>query len=192
MLRPWKTLARRVLLSRPPWIEVGDERVELPDGRIVEDYPWVRTRDFAVVVAITPDRQVVLERGYKHGPRSVAVSLPAGYIERGEAPIGTARRELLEETGYEADEWRALGSFTEHGNYGICVEHAFLALGARRARDASANEHDELEELEVFTAPLSEALAMLGDGRIVQLASASALALAALAVRPSASGSRAP
>jgi ADP-ribose pyrophosphatase len=184
VLRPWKTLARRVLLSRPPWIEVGDERVELPDGRIVEDYPWVRTRDFAVVVAITPDRQVVLERGYKHGPRSVAVSLPAGYIEPGEAPIDAARRELREETGYEADEWRALGSFTEHGNYGICIEHAFLALGARRARDASANEHDELEELEVFTAPLSEALAMMGDGRIVQLASASALALAGLAIHP--------
>ena len=137
-----------------------------------------------MVVAITPDRQVVLERGYKHGPRSVAVSLPAGYIERGEAPIDAARRELREETGYEADEWRALGSFTEHGNYGICIEHAFLALGARRARDASANEHDELEELEVFTAPLSEALAMMGDGRIVQLASASALALAGLAIDP--------
>jgi len=53
MIRPWKVLARRVLLSRPPWIEVGDERIELPDGRVVEDYPWIRTRDFAIVVAIT-------------------------------------------------------------------------------------------------------------------------------------------
>lgn len=181
-----------MLLSRLPWIEVGDERVELPDGRVIDDFPWIRTRDFAIVVAITPEQQVVLERSYKHGPRRVAVALPAGYTEEGEKPIDTARRELREETGYEADEWRSLGSFTVDGNYGLCVEHAFLALDARRVDGASATATGDLEEIEVFTAPLSEALAMMGDGRIVQLASASALALAALAVRPNASGSRAP
>jgi len=192
VLRPWKVLARRVLLSRPPWIEVGDEQVELPDGRVIEDFPWIRTRDFAIVVAITPQQQVVLERSYKHGPRRVAVALPAGYTEHGEQPIDTARRELREETGYEANEWRSLGSFTVDGNYGVCVEHAFLALDARRIDTAGTTSSGDLEEIEVFTVSLREALAMLDAGEIVQLSSASALALAALAVRPSASGSRAP
>lgn len=183
MIRRWKVLARRVLLSRPPWIEVGDERVELPDGRVVEDYPWIRTRDFAIVVAITPLGQVVLERAYKHGHRSVAVALPAGYTEEGESPIDTARRELREETGYEAEDWRSLGSFTVDGNYGLCVEHAFLALAAHRPINTSATPTGDLEDIEVFTASLQEALAMLEAGEVAQLSTASALALAALAMQ---------
>jgi len=184
VLRPWKILARRVLLSRPPWIEVGDEQVELPDGRVIEDFPWIRTRDFAIVVAITPKQQVVLERSYKHGPRRVAVALPAGYVEEDEAPIDTARRELREETGYEAEDWRSLGSFTVDGNYGVCVEHAFLALDARRIEGVSETPTGDLEEIEVFTVSLREALAMLAAGDVVQLSSASALALAGLAMPP--------
>ena len=183
-MRPWKVLARRVLVSRPPWIEVGDERVQLPDGRVVEDYPWIRTRDFAIVVAITPLGQVVLERAYKHGHRSVAVALPAGYTEQGERPIDTARRELREETGYEADEWRSLGSFTVDGNYGLCVEHAFLARNARRSENASTSPTGDLEDIEVFTASLPEALAMLEAGDVAQLSTAAALALAGLALQP--------
>ena len=183
MSRPWKVLTRRVLLSRPPWIEVGDERVELPNGRVVEDYPWIRTRDFAIVVAITPLGQVVLERAYKHGHRSVAVALPAGYTEEGESPIDTARRELREETGYEAEDWRSLGSFTVDGNYGLCAEHAFLALGAYRPTSASATPTGDLEDIEVFTASLRDALEMLEDGQVAQLSTAAALALAALALQ---------
>jgi len=151
---------------------------------VVEDYPWIRTRDFAIVVAITPLRQVVLERAYKHGHRSVAVALPAGYTEEGELPIDTARRELREETGYEAEDWRSLGSFTVDGNYGLCVEHAFLALDARRPDSASTTPSGDLEDIEVFTASLREALAMLEAGSVAQLSTASALALAALAMRP--------
>ena len=181
-MRPWKTLARRVLLSRPPWIEVGVERVELPDGRVIDEFPWVRTRDFAMAVAITPRGEVVLERSYKHGPRRVALSLPAGYLEPGEAPDETARRELREETGYTADDWRPLGSFTVDGNYGVCTEHVFLARNARRAGEAGGGGHDDLEEIEVLTLPFADALAALAQGEIAQLSSAAALALAAVAL----------
>lgn len=181
-MRPWKTLARRVLLSRLPWLEVGDERIELPDGRVIDEFLWVRTREFAIVAAITPDGQVVLERSYKHGPRHVAVALPAGYLEESESPIDTARRELLEETGYEADEWKSLGSFTVDGNYGVSVAHAFLATNAQRARDPGGAGHDDLEDIELFTLPLSEAIALIEHGEVAQLSSAAALALAAVAL----------
>ena len=181
-MRPWKVLARRVLLSRPPWMEVGVERVELPDGRTVDEFLWIKTRDFALVVAITVDRQVVLERSYKHGVRRVALSLPAGYVEAGEAPDQAARRELREETGYVSDDWLSLGSFTVDGNYGVCTEHIFLARDARRSVEAGGAGHDDLEEIEVLTMPLHEALAALERGEVAQLSSAAALALAAIAV----------
>jgi ADP-ribose pyrophosphatase len=180
LVRPWKVLARRVLLSRPPWLEVASERVELSDGRVVDEFLWVKTRDFAMTVAMTPDGRVVLERSYKHGPGRIALSLPAGYVEAGEVPEGAARRELLEETGYRSDDWRSLGSFTVDGNYGVCTEHIFLARNAQLASEAGGAGHDDLEEIEVLTLPFEAALAALGRGEIAQLSSAAALALVAV------------
>lgn len=161
-------------------MEVGVERVELPGGRVVDEFLWVNTRDFAMAVAMTPDGRVVLERSYKHGPRRVALSLPAGYVDTGEMPDQAARRELQEETGYTSDEWRLLGSFTVDGNYGVCTAHIFLARNARRSSEAGGSGHDDLEQIEVLTLPLDDALAAVARGEIAQLSSAAALALAAL------------
>lgn len=169
-------------------MEVGTECVELPDGRTVDDFLWVKTRDFAMAVAVTLDGRVVLECSYKHGPRRVALSVPAGYVEVGETPDQAARRELLEETGYTSDEWRLLGSFTVDGNYGVCTAHIFLARSARLLSEAGGAGHDDLEQIEVLTLPLDDAVAAVARGEIAQLSSAAALALAADAL----SGAHAP
>ncbi len=179
--RPWKSLARRRRLSRPPWLEVGEERVALPDGREIDGFPWIRTRDFAIAVALTEDERVIVERSYRHGVRAVALSLPAGYLEAGEDPLAAAKRELREETGYEADTWTPLGSYVVDGNYGVGAEHAFLARGARRTTQPASN---DLEETELLFMPLNEVLAALRRGEIAQLASAAALGLAVLALEP--------
>ena len=163
-------------------MDVGTERVQLPDGRVVDDFLWIKTRDFAIVVAVNAKGEVILERSYKHGPRRVAVSLPAGYLEAGESPLDTARRELLEETGHVADAWAALGSFTVDGNYGVSTEHVFLAERARRVSEPGSAGHDDLEEIELLKIPLADAIALLDQGEVAQLSSAAALALAALAL----------
>ena len=161
-------------------MEAGVERVELPDGRTVDEFLWIRTRDFAMAVAVTPDGQVVLERSYKHGPRRVALALPAGYVEDAETPDQAVRRELREETGYTSEDWRLLGSFTVDGNYGVCTAHIFLARNARLAGKAAGS--DDLEEIEVLTLPLADALAAVARGDVAQLSSAAGLALAAVAI----------
>ena len=174
-MRAWKTLARRVILSYHPWMEIAVERVELPDGKVIDEFLSVKTRDFAMVVAVTDDGRIVMERSYKHGVRRVALSLPAGYLEAGEPPLEAAKRELLEETGYEARSWQALGSFVVDGNYGVCTEHAFLAHGARKIREPNAG---DLEEITIELHARDEILVALRSGEIAQLASAAALGLA--------------
>ena len=178
MIRPWKTLARRILLRRPPWLEIGEEDVELPDGRVIENFNWIATRDFAIVVPLTDDGHTILVRSYKHGVRAVALSFPAGYLEPGEDPLAAARRELREETGYEAPEWIPLGSFVVDGNYGSGAMHAFLATGARKVTEPDSG---DLEEMALERVTWDEAVAALRQGEVKQLASAAALGLACLA-----------
>lgn len=178
-MNAWRTLARRVVLSYAPWMEVAVEKVELPGGRVIDEFLSVRTRDFAIVVAFTLDGRIVMERSYKHGTRRVALSLPAGYLEPGEVPLIAAQRELREETGYVADDWTPLGSWVVDGNYGVCTEHAFVAHGARKITDANAG---DLEEIEIELHTVDEARAALGSGDIAQLSTAAAIAAALLRV----------
>ncbi len=185
LMRPWRTLARRTLLSRPPWLEVGDERVALPDGREVDGFLWIRTRDFAAMVAITEGNDVILVRSYKHGPRTVSLAVPAGYIEPAEEPLAAAKRELREETGYASDEWASLGSYVVDGNYGVGTEHIFLARAARKVSEPASG---DLEEMEIVIVPLAEISEYVRRGEVVQLSSVAALAIAEQMLRSRASG----
>ena len=174
-MRPWRTLARRTLLSRPPWMEVGEERVGLPDGREVDGFLWVRTRDFVAIVAVTERDEVVLIRSYKHGPRTVSLAVPAGYIEESEDPLAAAKRELQEETGYTSSEWSSLGRYVVDGNYLVATEHIFVARAATKVAEPASG---DLEEMEVVLVPLAEISGYVRRGEVVQLSSAAALAIA--------------
>jgi len=178
VIQPWKTLARRVLLRRPPWIEIGEEDVQLPDGRVVERFSWITLREFAIVVPLTTDDHTILIRSYKHGVRGISRSFPAGYLEAGEEPLAGAKRELLEETGWAADDWVPLGRFVVDGNYGSGAMHAYLATAARQVAEP---ESGDLEEMELERISWADAIAALQRGEIKQLASAAALGLACLA-----------
>jgi len=84
-------------------MEVAEERVLLPDGREVDGFLSVGTRDFAAIVAITDRAEVVLIRSYKHGPRSISLAVPAGYLEEGEDALAAARRELRDRIAQHID-----------------------------------------------------------------------------------------
>ncbi len=178
-IRPWRTLARRVLLERPPWFTVGEETVELPDGKIVEGFGWIKMLDFAVIVPITPDGRTILIRSYKHGVGAVSLSLPGGGFQSGEEPLAGAKRELREETGFEADEWIPLGRYVVDPNRGCGAMHAFLARGVRKVREP---ESGDLEEQELVLLPFADARARLRAGEVAQLSTAAALGLAAIAL----------
>ena len=104
------------------------------------------------------DDQFVMVRGYKHAAHRSVLSPAAGMIDEGETPLEAARRELLEETGYAADDWEKLGEFVTDGNRHCGTMHLFYARGAV---EVQAPEQDEFELLtrELFSAAqLSDAL----------------------------------
>ena len=176
--RNWETLSRREVADGRPWLRLWAEAVQLPDGRVVADYFTIEMPDYVVVVALTADGRVVVERNYKHGPRRVCLNLPAGYVEPGEDPLAAARRELLEETGYVAQEWLALGGFTNDGNRGCGMGHLFLARQARKVAEPDAG---DLEEMEIDLVSLDEVIEAVRRGDVAVLSVAAAIGLAVAA-----------
>jgi ADP-ribose pyrophosphatase len=153
-LIPWKVLDTRMLLDCSPWFRVVADDVLLPNGQRVDGYYRIEAMDFVMIFPLADDGRVLAMRGYKHGPGRVIYQLPAGYLDQeGEPPLACARRELLEETGHEADEWHALGRLSTSGNRGMGYAHLFLARGLHAV---ALPDSGDLETLVVEWLPLEE------------------------------------
>jgi ADP-ribose pyrophosphatase len=142
-------------------LKVHRDTVRLPDGS-QGDREYIRHPGAVAVVALFEDGQVLLERQFRWPTRRVFIEIPAGKLEPGEPRLDTARRELLEETGYVAQEWTRLGLI--HTGIGYTDETIELFLAKRLTE--KTRKLDAGEFLEVFRAPFDEAIAMVRDGRI--------------------------
>lgn len=172
----WRVIASQVLLDRPPWLRVIEQKVELPNGVVIDGYLLAPGRDYAMIVAVTPARDVLLVRQYKHGIGRELLEFPAGYIDASdEDPLACAKRELLEETGFQADSWTSLGAFCIDSNRGPTSAHLFLAQNAVLA---GAPKLDDTETLTMTTLPLHDVPALLATGAAPSIACAAAWALA--------------
>jgi len=177
-MQPWKTVSRKTILNHSRYLVVESHAVQLPDGRVIPDWPWVITPDFVNVVAVTEDDQFLLFRQTKYGIEGTSLAPVGGYIEPGEDPLAAAQRELLEETGYQASDWISLGEYQVGGNRGIARAHLFLALGAQEKVEPNSDDLEEQQLLSLDRPRVEEALAA-GEFKCLPWATAVALALLA-------------
>lgn len=103
--KPWQTLSYSQVLATP-YLKIRCEQVAVPDGPVIPDYYIIENRGWVGIVPLTADRRFLINRQYKHGIGEVVLEFPAGGIDVGEedTPQQTARRELMEETGYSYDD----------------------------------------------------------------------------------------
>ena len=174
---PWRVIERREVFAVPGQISIEVETVELPDGRRVDDYWQIRLADFVVVFAETAAGAIICLRQYRHGPRRQSLELIAGRIEGDEDPLAAARRELLEESGYVSQDWRALGTYTVSATQGIATAHLFRAGGAVAQQAPSSG---DLEEAIVALLTPDQLIAALRRGEIVTGTHLAAVAVAML------------
>lgn len=174
-MQPWKTLSRQIRLVQSSFLTVESHTVELPDGRIIPDWPWVIKPDFVNVVAVTAEGKFLCFRQTKYGIEGTSLAPVGGHIEAREDPLDAAKRELLEETGYEAPEWIHLGSYRVDANSGVATGHLFLAC---KARCSSAIIHSDLEEQELLYLDQHEMETALANGEFKVFAWTAIVALA--------------
>ena len=175
MMQNWKTLSRQTILDQGKFLRVENHVVQLPDGRIIENWPWVITPDFINVVAITPEEKYLIFRQTKYSVEGTSLAPVGGYLEPEEKPLAAAKRELLEETGCAAEQWTSLGSYPIDGNRGAGTAHFFLACGAQ---PVAAIDADDLEEQKLLFLSRNEVEQALGAGEFKLLPWATIVALA--------------
>lgn len=142
-------------------VDLGIERVALPDGRSL-DLEVVRHPGGAAAVAVDDAGRVCLVRQFRHAAGGWVWEVPAGKRDGDEAPEVTARRELDEEAGVRAGRWQPLGAILP--TPGFCDERVHLFL----ARDLVRTEvrHGAHERIEVHWVPLGDAVARAEAGAI--------------------------
>ena len=130
-----------------------------PTGEREHDFYVIEAGDWINVIPLTRAGEVVMIEQYRHGSEDVTLEIPGGMVDEGETAAEAAARELLEETGYAAEEVVALGRVRPnpaiHNNW----LHTFLARGARFSR---APAFDSTEHCAVRLVPLADV-----DGHIV-------------------------
>lgn len=180
-LETWRTQSRRPVLQAGDgrFLKVEYHAVALPDGQVIDEWPWLITPDFVNVVAETTEGTFICFRQTKYAVDGVSLAVTGGYMEPGEDPLAAAQRELLEETGYTAPDWVFLGEYVVDGNRGAGNAYLYLARGAEWQQPIDADDLEEQQILLLSRAEVSAAL-LRGEFRVLPWATAVALALARL------------
>lgn len=152
------------------FFKVYKDAVRLPDGS-ESTREFIRHPGAVLIVPLFDDGRVLLERQFRYPPGLELIEVPAGKREAGEDPLETAKRELLEETGYVAADWKHVGMIRNAIGYSDETIEMFVARGLEK-REAKL---DVGEFLEVIGLPFDEAIAMVRDGRISDAKSVAAL-----------------
>jgi len=142
-------------------VRLALETVTLPNGEVAE-LEIIHHPGGAAVVALDAERRVCLLRQFRHAAGGWLWELPAGKLDGGEAPLACAQRELQEEAGCQARDWRSLGRIVSSPGVFTEVIHLFLARGLA-AVPAAAGAH---EVFEVHWIDWREARRMAQDGEI--------------------------
>jgi 8-oxo-dGTP pyrophosphatase MutT (NUDIX family) len=160
--KPWKLISS----DRKASFRIFDLRIDRacsPRTDKVYDFTILETTHWVNVIPLTPRNEVVLIRQYRHGTREVTMEIPGGIVESKDSPVVAAKRELLEETGYEASEMLPLGFV--HPNPAFLNNRCYSFLG-KDVRRVGKQTQDEKEDIEVLLRPLGDIPHLIEEGAI--------------------------
>jgi ADP-ribose pyrophosphatase len=182
----WKTLSRTRVSDYGWRLKIEKHHLVTGSGEEISDWMWVHSPPFVNVIVCTTEGTWIVFKQTKYaigellGKDVISLAPVGGYVEKGEDPLGCAKRELLEEIGYVSDEWIQLSGdkgLVTDANRGSGVAHLFLAKNSRKVGKSGTS--DDLEEqimVELSTAEIEDAV-LRGEFKCQSWAACIALAL---------------
>ncbi len=129
MIKPWPRIRSQSVQSFRVFSIRTDTTVS-PRTGIEHDFYVIETQDWVNIIPLTADHRVVMIRQYRHGSREVTLEIPGGLVDPGETPEEAAVRELLEETGYQAEKVEKIG--VSNPNPAIFNNRCYTFRGSKR------------------------------------------------------------
>jgi ADP-ribose pyrophosphatase len=163
-MQKWKKIRRNVLLEHPR-LRIVEDDVALPDG-VMTKYIHFDGQKSAATVLVIKDDAVLMQREYSYPPDKIMLQLPCGAIEEGENPMETAKRELVEESGYTAPKLELIGSYYHDNRRSNAKMYVYLATDAVSCEKIGGDPQEFIESFWMSLAILSKSIA---DGTIDNL-----------------------
>jgi len=162
-LKEWPLVTSETLLSLRVF-ELRRNRCRSPRTGAEHDFFVLSGRDWCNTVPLTDDGEVVLIRQFRHGTRETTLEIPGGIIDPGDAsPAEAARRELLEETGCEANIIESIGVVAPNPAIQSNACYSFVARGVKQVAEPKL---DAAEDIEVVRLPLHEIPRRIAAGEV--------------------------
>ena len=171
----WEEISREHIIQ-DEWIDFRRSAYRYPDGRVFSPYYSYSRRDYTVIVASDTEGDYLCVRQFRQGIKVVTTEFPAGGIERSDSKeygertaaedaLACAKRELMEETGYESSDWTHL--LTIPANATISDNYAYVFM-AKNCRKAGEQHLDETEYLNVVKLTAKDIEELIRTGRFQQ------------------------
>lgn len=157
-ITPWKILNSRHIHPR-----FRIDTVELASGRTFEPVV-LEFRSWANVLALTKNNEVVLVKQYRHGVQEDLLEFPGGIVDDGESPLEGIRRELMEETGYSAENLVEVGRIYPNPALPHNTLFCYVATDVEKVGE---QHFDDTEEIEVQLLPLDELIELAKSGKFL-------------------------
>ncbi|AFZ34587.1 NUDIX hydrolase [Stanieria cyanosphaera PCC 7437] len=173
-IKKWTTINSRFVIDNQ-WCKVRQDKIQLSNGKIIDDY-FVNLRpDIALILPITPNQEIVFVRQYRHGVQEILLELPAGtFNSQKEDSLKAAKRELLEETGYTASKFTQIAMLYDNP---VKDSNKIYLFVAEDATYCDQQRLDETEEIEVVIIPITQIKEKINQGEICVCGSVTAILL---------------
>jgi 8-oxo-dGTP pyrophosphatase MutT (NUDIX family) len=162
MVKPWKCIRSRTNQSYRVFSIRTDTTLSPRTGAEHEFYV-IESGDWVNIIPITADQKVVMIQQYRHGSKQITLEIPGGLVDPGDTPESAASRELLEETGYRAAEWKKIGVVNPNPAIFSNRCHTFLARNLTKVGSPTL---DQTEDIDVVLLSLSDIPGLIRKGVI--------------------------
>jgi 8-oxo-dGTP pyrophosphatase MutT (NUDIX family) len=174
-IHTWKILSSKYLV-KDEWLSLRADTCEIKDGKLISPFYIIECADWVNIVPVDHEGKILINRQYRHGSEKIGAEIPCGAVDADDpSPLAAASRELLEETGYRAERFEAIGTVYSNPGRNNNLVFNYIAYGIEKVAEPS---FDEIEEIESELVTLTELMGLIDSGEFSHSIHLSTLLLA--------------